>query len=169
MIETERLVLRPWREADRAAMRRMCTDPEVMWDYGHVFTDAESDLRFARYGGAYDRLGYCRWVMERRSDGLFIGYCGILPIFGEHPLGDGVEIGWRMIRAAWGAGYACEAARAALRDGFERCGLTQVWSYTAADNARSQAVMQRSGMTRAAAKDYDANGKSWVVYVASPA
>ncbi len=166
-LHTPRLILRPWREADRAALARMCADPEVMWDYGHVFTPEESGLRFTRYGDAYARLGYCRWVLERRDDGVFLGYCGIQPILGARPVPDGVEIGWRMIRAAWGQGYASEAARASLQDGFERCGLKEVWSYTAADNARSQAVMRRIGLARAPERDYaDPPGKNWVVYMA---
>jgi RimJ/RimL family protein N-acetyltransferase len=167
MIHTARLTLRPWRETDRASLAAMCRDPEVMWDYGHVFTQDESDLRFTRYSETYTRLGYCRWVIERSADGLFLGCCGIQPILGARPVPDGVEIGWRLIRAAWGQGYASEAARAALRDGFERCGMTEVWSFTAADNARSEAVMRRIGLARAPERDYaNPPGKTWVVYVA---
>jgi RimJ/RimL family protein N-acetyltransferase len=168
-IETERLLLRPWRESDRVSLAAMCADPDVMWDYGHAFTRAESDVRFDRYSDAYTRLGYCRWAATRRDDGLFLGYCGIQPILGGRPVPEGVEIGWRLIRAAWGHGYACEAARASLTDGFERCGLTEVWSYTASDNARSEAVMRRIGMARDASRDYaDPPGKNWIVYVARP-
>ena len=167
IIETERLILRPWREGDRAPLARMCADPEVMWDHGHTFTQAESDLRFDRYSDAYKRLGHCRWAVERRDDGLFLGHCGIMPVLENHPMTGGVEIGWRLIRAAWGMGYASEAAGASLRDGFERCGLTQVWSYTASDNARSEAVMRRIGLTRDASRDYsNPPDKHWVVYVA---
>ncbi|HEY0303058.1 MAG TPA: GNAT family N-acetyltransferase [Rhizomicrobium sp.] len=167
IIETERLLLRSWREDDRADLARMCADPDVMWDYGQVFTQAESNLRFDRYSDAYRRLGYCRWAVAQRGDGRFLGHCGIMPVFGDHPLSGGVEIGWRFTRAAWGKGYASEAARAALRDGFERCGMTEVWSYTASDNARSEAVMRRIGLARDTARDYfDPPGKHWIVYAA---
>ena len=125
MIHTPRLTLRPWRETDRASLAAMCTDPEVMWDYGHVFTRDESDLRFTRYSEAYARLRYCRWAIERNTDGLFLGYCGIQPILNTR-LPEGAEIGWRLIRAAWGQGYASEAATASLHDGFERCGLNEI-------------------------------------------
>ena len=166
-IETNRLILRPWREEDRGDLAAMCADPEVMWDYGHVFTRAESDLRFERYSEAYRRLNYCRWAVTRRDDGLFLGHCGIMPNAIENPLGVVPEIGWRFIRSAWGNGYASEAARASLHDGFERCGLTEIWSYTASDNARSEAVMRRIGLQREASRDYcNPPDKHWIVYVA---
>lgn len=66
-----------------------------------------------------------------------------------------VEIGWRLSRAAWGHGYATEAAAAALDDPFDWAGLRQVVSYTAASNGRSQAVMRRLGMTRDPADDFE--------------
>ncbi len=166
-LQTERLLLRPWRESDRADLALMCADPQVMWDYGQVFTQAESDLRFDRYHDAHARLGYCRWAVAQRDDGRFLGHCGIMPVLGEHPLKGGVEIGWRFTRASWGRGYASEAARASLRDGFERCGLTEVWSFTASDNARSEAVMRRIGLMREASRDYcHPPEKRWVVYAA---
>ena len=71
------------------------------------------------------------------------------------PNAPGVEIAWRLGRAWWGRGFATEAARAALQDGFDRCGLDEVIAFTATGNARSQAVMQRLGMTRDAAADFD--------------
>jgi RimJ/RimL family protein N-acetyltransferase len=57
-----------------------------------------------------------------------------------------VEIGWRLAAEHWGRGYASEAARAALRAGFERVGLHEIVSFTAAGNQRSRAVMERIGL-----------------------
>ena len=65
------------------------------------------------------------------------------PPANDHPLGPHFEIGWRLVRNAWGRGYATEAAAAALHDAFVRVGLSEVVSYTASDNPRSQAVMNR--------------------------
>jgi len=64
------------------------------------------------------------------------------------------EIGWRLIRKAWGNGYATEAARAALIDVFRRVKLLEVLAYTAPDNLRSQAVMKRLQLKRDASRDF---------------
>ena len=84
-----------------------------------------------------------------------------------------IEIGWRLARAAWGGGYATEAARALLTHGFEELGLTEIIAFTADTNLRSQAVMERLGMARDEARDFDHPGlaadhplRRHVVYVA---
>lgn len=86
--------------------------------------------------------------------GTFLGYARIMPVLRGHPLGVHNEIGWRLNREAWGQGYASEAAKAALDDGFARLGLKEILSYTAETNLRSQAVMERIGMSRTPAKDF---------------
>jgi RimJ/RimL family protein N-acetyltransferase len=169
MIETRRLILRPWRDADRAAFAAMNADPEVMHDYPAPLTRAESDAKLDRYQANIERLGYGRWVIERREDAAFFGYTGIMPIFDDHPCAPGVEIGWRMIRAAWGSGFAGEAAAAALSDGFGRMGFAEIIAYTGVTNLRSQAVMRRLRMARDAARDFtDPSAGPFLVYVAHP-
>ena len=69
--------------------------------------------------------------------------------------GKGTEVGWGLVREAWGKGYALEAARAAITDGFERVGLEAIVSMTAVTNERSQAVMRRLGMTHDPAEDFE--------------
>jgi len=80
-------------------------------------------------------------------------------------------IGWRLVRSAWGQGYATEAARAALLDAFTRVGLTEVLAYTSSDNTRSQSVMTRLGLERTPARDFSApyEGRMWhgLVWVAA--
>ena len=66
-----------------------------------------------------------------------------------------VEVGWRLDPAAWGFGYATEAARAALAFGFSELGLGEIVSFTTVTNARSRAVMERIGMTHDSADDFD--------------
>jgi RimJ/RimL family protein N-acetyltransferase len=165
-LETERLILRPWQDEDRAPMAAMCADPEVMWDYPQVSSRAESDARIARYHEAYVRLGYGRLPVLSRSDGSFLGYCGIMPVFPGHPMEPGVEIGWRLIRAAWGHGYATESARACLDHGFAQIGLAEVLSYTRHDNIRSENVMKRLGLTFLPDRFWTHEGHRYVVYVA---
>ncbi len=144
----------------------MCADPNVMVDYPQPQTREESDIRFVRYRDCFEANRYCRWAIERRADGAFLGYTGIQPVtFAGFPLDGSIEIGWRLVRAAWGHGIASEAARASLRDGFSRCGLSEILSYTTTVNSRSQAVMRRIGLTREASRDFrHADGQQYVVF-----
>ena len=155
MIETPRLVLRRWRDADRAPFIAMSADPAVMDWLGGTRTAEQSEATIDRIESAFDRLGHGFFAIERKADGAFLGFAGLAPVHEREPIPEGVEIGWRLIRAAWGAGYATEAARAALDDGFTRLALPEVVAFTARTNLRSQAVMQRLGMTRDAARDFD--------------
>jgi RimJ/RimL family protein N-acetyltransferase len=153
-IETERLILRPWREADRAPFIAMSADPEVMLTLGGVLTAAEANAYIDRQQANIERLGFGRWALERREDGGLIGAVGLAPIHESLPLPAGFEMGWRLVRRAWGAGYATEAARAAIDDGYAR-GLPELYAFTSRPNARSQAVMQRLGLERAAELDFE--------------
>ncbi len=153
MIDTERLILRPWREQDRAPFAEICADPRVMDWLGGAYGRTSSDSFIDRAMIAIDRLGYGRWALERRSDAALIGSVGMMPTKGAAPP-DRQEIGWRLAFDAWGMGYASEAAKAALADGFSRCGLQEILAYTAAGNTRSLAVMARIGFARDSARDF---------------
>ncbi len=102
-----------------------------------------------------EATGFGFLAVERRSDGAFLGAAGLMVLEPDDPLAPGVEIGWRFAKSAWGFGYASEAARALLADGFERLGLTEIVAYTAETNQRSRAVMERIGMRRDGARDFD--------------
>lgn len=159
-IETTRLRLRSWRTTDADAFAALNSDAEVMADEGGPIDRATSDAKLDRYMAAFARLGFGRWVVEAR-DGAFLGYAGIMPSSQGHPLGAHFEIGWRLARAAWGKGYASEAARAALDDALGRAGLPEVLAYTAPDNLRSQAVMERLRLVRDPARDFTADYPRW--------
>jgi RimJ/RimL family protein N-acetyltransferase len=172
VIETPRTRLRPWRESDRALFAALHADPEVMRDQGGPIGRAASDAKLANYMDAYRRHGFSRWAIGTR-DGDFLGYAGVKPSQGDHPLGPHFQIGWRLMRGAWGKGYATEAARAALHDAFARAGLGEILAYTARDNTRSQAVMERLHMKRDPSRDFTAdydNVGVWhgLVWVARP-
>ncbi len=77
-----------------------------------------------------------------------------MPVSSSHPLGAHLDIGWRLVRSAWGQGYATEAARAALKDARVRLGLSEVIAYTALENLRSQVVMKRLGLRREPSRDF---------------
>jgi RimJ/RimL family protein N-acetyltransferase len=159
ILTTPRLTLRSWRETDRDAFAALNADPEVMLDLGRPFVRADSNAKFDRYAATFRRHGFSRLAIEERQ-GTFVGYAGIMPAVPDHPLGPHIEIGWRLTRAVWGEGYATEAAGAILRDAFERLGLAEILAYTAADNVRSQAVMERLGMQRDPLRDFSTQGRS---------
>ena len=99
--------------------------------------------------------GHGLWAVERVDDGRSSASSAWRGIRSRPPFTPCVEVGWRLATAAWGRGYATEAARAALRFGFEDLGLTEIVSFTAPANVKSRAVMERLGMTRDPADDFD--------------
>jgi RimJ/RimL family protein N-acetyltransferase len=140
----------------------------VMLDAGGLLDRPRSDAKLDRYVAAYRQYGFCRWAVESR-EGDFLGYVGVMPSRPAHPLGPHADIGWRLVRSAWGHGYATEAAGAALHDAFTRCGLREVLAYTAPDNLKSQAVMARLCLRRDASRDFSVpdglrvwHGSVWV-------
>jgi RimJ/RimL family protein N-acetyltransferase len=154
-LETGRLLLRHWRPADRPPFAAMNADPEVMEHFPARLTRAESDAFVDRIEAGFAEHGFGLWALEVRATGEFIGFTGLsVPSFQAH-FTPAVEVGWRLVRPAWGHGYASEAARRALAVGFGDFGLPEVVSFTAVPNVRSQAVMRRIGMTHDPADDFD--------------
>jgi len=153
--ETERLLLRSWRDEDLAPFAAMNADPVVMEHFPSTLTRRESDALVVRITAQLDDLGYGLWALEVRDSGEFVGFTGLaLQTFPAH-FTPAVEVGWRLAQSAWGHGYATEAALAALEYGFTVAGLDEIVSMTAATNVRSQQVMQRIGMTHDPADDFD--------------
>ncbi len=155
MIATDRLILRNWRPSDLEPWIAMNADPAVMEHFPAVQTPAESEaMLFANQARITDK-GWGLWAVERRGDGAFLGFTGLMQLRESNPLAPGVEIGWRLARHAWGSGYATEAARGALTFGFERLALPEIVAFTATGNVRSRAVMDRVGMARREDLDFD--------------
>jgi ribosomal-protein-alanine N-acetyltransferase len=147
--------MRAWREDDLEPFAELNADPEVMEHFPSTLTRQESDALVMRITAQLDDLGYGLWALEVADTGEFIGFTGLaLQTFPAH-FTPAVEIGWRLKRSAWGHGYASEAAFAALEYGFGAADLDEIVSMTAVTNIRSQRVMQRIGMTRDPADDFD--------------
>ncbi|MEQ8397635.1 GNAT family N-acetyltransferase [Thalassobaculum sp.] len=169
MLNTSRTRLRPWRDCDRPVFAALMADPMVMTDLGGPIDRAASGAKLNRYIAAYERYGVCRWAVEALNRD-FLGYAGVMPLTAGHPLAPGWDIGWRLVRSAWGHGYATEAAATALDDAFARLGLPAIVAFSAPDNHRSQAVMGRLAMLRDPARDFTAvydgvspwRGQVWV-------
>jgi RimJ/RimL family protein N-acetyltransferase len=145
-LETERLRLRRWCDADRAPFAALNADPAVMEFFPSPLTRIASDARIDAWQAEFAQRGWSNWALELRSTGAFLGFTGLSVPRRDLPCSPCVEIGWRLARAHWGNGYATEAARAALEAGFAQLGLAEIVSFTAVGNLRSRAVMDRIGM-----------------------
>ncbi|HEY7049957.1 MAG TPA: GNAT family N-acetyltransferase [Jatrophihabitantaceae bacterium] len=156
-LTTDRLLLRHWRESDLDPWAAMNADREVREFFPTVLTREESAASVARFQADLEQRGYGWWALEIRATGEFIGFTGLDPVDDGLPF-NGVEIGWRLARPAWGHGYASEAARAVLAYGFDVLELPEILAITAVGNVRSQAVMRRIGMIRDPADDFDDPG-----------
>jgi len=157
-IATPRLLLRGWRNSDLPAFAAMNTDPEVMAFFPGTYGRAESDKRVVRIREHFRRHGFGFWAVEAPGTAPFIGFTGLWTTDFETPFTPCIEIGWRLAARFWGRGYATEAARASLRFGFATLRLGEIVSFTAEGNLRSRRVMERIGMTRDAAGDFDHPG-----------
>lgn len=155
-LRTSRLLLRPWKDADIEPFVAMNGDARVCEFYPtDGFTRTESLAFIARTREEMTHYGFGLWAVEEKSSGQFIGYVGLKHLRMTHPLAPNVEIGWRLAPDFWGNGYASEAAREALRYGFEELALPEIVAFTAIPNRRSQAVMKRIGMVADAARNFE--------------
>lgn len=153
-IETERLTLRLWREADREPFAAMCADSRVMEFLTPLPGPADRDAYIARIIAHWDRNGFGIFVLEDKRTGAFAGLAGLKRVPFEAHFTPAVEIAWRLPVAFWGRGLASEAARACLSFGFNTLMFDEIVAYAAAENVRSEGVMKRLGMTRQPADDF---------------
>lgn len=154
-LRSQRLLLRAWRAADRAPFAALNADPAVMEHFPALLTVEQSDAMVDRIEAHFETHGFGLWAVEAPGVADFIGFVGLsVPAFSA-PFTPCVEIGWRLARAHWGAGYASEAARAALEFGFGELRLDEIVSFTVPDNVRSRRVMQRLGLHHDPADDFD--------------
>lgn len=156
-LRTERLLLRAWRETDRAPFAALNGDSAVMEHFPSTLTRAESDAFVDRIIDTWETRGLGLWAVEvveppEEAD-AFIGYVGLWPWDSVAP--GLVEVGWRLARRSWGNGYAPEGARAALAFGFDQLGLAEIVSFTVPQNTRSRRVMEKIGMTHDPERDFD--------------
>src|SRR5262245_29745139 len=155
-IRTPRLLLRGWREADLEPFAAMNADPEVLEHFpSGPMTRDDSDALVEWFLARWRDDGYAPWAVERLDGGAFLGFTGLAAVEFDAHFSPAVEVGWRLARDAWGHGYATEGGDAALRWGFETLGLTEIVSFTTQGNTRSRAVMERLGMQRDPADDFD--------------
>jgi RimJ/RimL family protein N-acetyltransferase len=147
-IRTERLVLRRWREEDLETFAALQSDPQVRRFFLRRLPREEAIRDGRRHAEGFDRNGFDLWVLELAGEAPFIGIAGVRRIGRPMPFTPLTDVGWMLFPSFWGQGFAAEAARAALRDAFERTDLESVVAYTTHLNRPSQRVMMKLGMTR---------------------
>jgi len=142
-LETERLLLRMWREeTDFESYAEMCADPDVMrYLGGKVFDRLEAWRHMAFMIGHWEIRGYGPFAVEEKATGKFVGRIGFL-----NPVGwPAFEVGWTLAKQVWGKGYATEGGRRALEYAFNELDKSHVISLIHPDNKGSIAVAERLG------------------------
>lgn len=154
-LRTQRLLLRRWQAGDLEPFAALNADPQVMEYMLAPLDRGQSDGFAQRIEEGFERHGFGLWALEVPGVTGFAGFVGLsVPAFEAH-FTPCVEVGWRLAREHWGRGYASEAGAAALDHAFGEAGLAEVVSFTTTANARSIRVMERLGMRRDPAEDFD--------------
>lgn len=154
-LRTERLILRPWREADLEPFAALNADGRVTATLAGSIDRAASDALAGRWNASFAEHGFGYWAVELAGSSTFIGALGLaVPSFPAHFM-PAVEIGWRLGFDHWGKGYATEGAKAVLDFGFNQIGLAEIVSFTAKSNVKSRAVMARLGMHSTPEDDFN--------------
>lgn len=154
-LETERLILRSWRESDRIPFRAMNQDPKVMEFFPKTYTTKESDSTILKIEDHFKTHGFGLFATEIKSTQEFIGFVGIQNIPFDSHFTPAIEIGWRLSSDHWGHGYAPEGAREVLRFALEELKLNEILALTTKDNMKSRRVMEKIGMTYDERDDFD--------------
>jgi RimJ/RimL family protein N-acetyltransferase len=157
-LSVDRVRLRRWRDEDRHAFAVMNSDARVMEFFRSPLSRVESDAMADRIEQHFCEHGFGLWAIEVPGGAPFIGFAGLSWARFSAPFTPCVEVGWRLAFEHWGRGYATEAARLALGYGFGTLALSEIVSFTSATNHRSRAVMERLGMRRDPAEDFDYPG-----------
>ena len=154
ILETERLILRLWREADAHDYYEINQDPRVLEFLGGPLTMKQVTDFFSVANDRYEKQGFTLWAVELKESSVLIGFIGLDLVRLDIHFTPAVEIAWRLGSQYWGNGYATEGARAALAYGFKSCGLKEIVSFTVPANHRSLRVMEKIGLHRDVSGDF---------------
>lgn len=149
--ETDRLVIRHYKEEDFLAFAEMNADEEVMEHFPNTLNEKESREMFQKLNARLVETGKCFWAAELKENKDFIGFVGLSEPNFEADFMPCTEIGWRLRKQYWGKGYATEGANACIQIGWDDFGLEEILSFAVTDNLPSIHVMQKIGM------EYDKN------------
>ena len=147
-ITTERLILRPWQDADVLAFAAINQDKKVIEFLRGPLSLEECQNFIAKANNHITKHGFGLWAVEVKDTKEMIGFVGLnIPDFESH-FTPCVEIGWRLSSQSWGKGYATEAAKVVLEIGFKNFQLKEIVAFTVPQNLRSISVMEKIGMKR---------------------
>ena len=155
MLETDRLLLRRWKASDREPFAEMNADPRVMEFFPDCLTREESDRLIDRIEAHFDNHGFGLFAAELKAEGKLIGFIGLHVASFQAHFTPCVEIGWRIAAPYWGKGLATEGSREVIRFAFDRLRLESLVSFTVPGNTASRRLMEKLGMTRDPADDFD--------------
>jgi ribosomal-protein-alanine N-acetyltransferase len=165
VLETERLILREWTPEDVDVLFRMCSDPLTMRHIGDgkPWRGRErARLWLERVGASYAGRGYGPWAVVEKATGEVVGSCG----FSYLPAHSEIDLGYVFAREHWGRGFATEAARAVLRDGFGRLGFTEVTANADEEHAVSRRVLEKLGFEYRGPRRYEGDAADSAFYTA---
>jgi 3-dehydroquinate dehydratase/shikimate dehydrogenase len=155
IIQTKRLILRPWEEKDLESFAKLNADPRVMEFFPGLLSAEESNQLAKKIRTAMDQQGWGFWAASIPGVADFIGFIGLAQVNFVADFAPAVEVGWRLAYDYWGKGYATEGAQAALDYGFDTLNLKEIVSFTAVQNSRSRKVMEKIGMHHIEQEDFD--------------
>jgi RimJ/RimL family protein N-acetyltransferase len=147
-IETERLILRDWKDEDIKPFAAMNADPIVMEYFPRRLNEDDTAHLVERFRDHFKKYGYGPYAVEHKESGQFIGFVGLTQVSNDMPFAPAVEIAWRLDYGFWGQGYATEAAQAVIKHAFKELGLTEIVAYAVHDNGAAIHIMEKLGMKR---------------------
>lgn len=146
IIQTQRLGLRAWQAADLSPLADMCADPKVMQFFPETLTFEQSKSLLDRLQKCDREHGFTYFALELKETNEFLGFAGMLNQTYDAPFTPCVDIGWRLKKAAWGKGYATEAAKACLNFAFQNKKIKEIYSVCTSKNEASKSIMKKIGM-----------------------
>ena len=154
-LETDRLILRDWKDDDIDAFARMNADPIVMEYFPRRLDEKATARLVGRFQDHFEKHGYGPYALELKKTSEFIGFVGLHQVEFEAHFTPAVEIAWRLDYGFWGQGYATEAANAVIENAFEKLGLKEIVGYAVHDNEAALHIMEKVGMKRDEKGDFD--------------
>ncbi len=147
-LETNRLLLRQWKDSDLEPFVTLNADPRVMEFFPDTLSREYTDGMVQKCKERIAERGWGFWATELKETREFIGFIGLEEPNSGLTFEPCTEIGWRLSYRHWGMGYATEGAKKALRFAFEDLQKDEIVSFTAVQNTRSESVMKKLGMRR---------------------